>query len=306
MNNPIVFSLLSNKKTAKQLTALINGELGKISINRFADGEILVKTLSDVKDRDTVIIESTAIKAHERIFELLLLIDSIKRSGAKSVRLFIPYLGYSRQERVSWINEPVSCEVVARILDTAHVDEILTFDLHHPDIKQFFQTPFRSLPTTSLFADYLNSYLKENEIPMSDVVVVSPDHGSNERSENLTKQLPGSTQVILNKRRPRPNMAEHLEVNVKSVKKKTCIIIDDIIDTGGTIISAVNLLRRSGAKQVIVAASHPVFSKDSGDRILSADIDKVVVTNTIEKKLNKKIKVLDISSLIYKNIMENE
>ena len=140
MKNLIIYSLVSNLKVAKEVAKKYDATLGEIFIDHFKDGEVLVKTLTDVKNKDVIIIESTAIKAHERLFELLLLIDSIKRSGAKSVKLYIPYFGYSRQERVSWINEPVSCEVVAKILDTAQVDEILTFDLHHPDIEKFFKT----------------------------------------------------------------------------------------------------------------------------------------------------------------------
>ena len=303
MINPLVFSLASNKRVAKSVAKLINGELGKILIDHFADGEVLVKTLSDVTQRDVVVIESTAKKAHERLFELLLLIDSIKRSGARSVKLFIPYFGYSRQERVSWINEPVSCEIVAKILDTANVDQILTFDLHHPDIKKFFKTNFVSLPTTHLFSQYFNFYLSEQKISGDKVVVVSPDHGSNERATNLTKMISGSTQVILNKIRPRPNMAEHLEVNVEAVKDKICIIVDDIIDTGGTIISAVKLLKNSGAKRVLIAASHPVFSKGSVEKIIASGVDDIVVTNSIEKPLPEQIKVLDISCLIFDNIM---
>lgn len=303
MNKTIVFSLSSNKYTAKQVVKAIDGILGEISIDHFADGEVLVKTLTDVKGSDVVIIESTAKRAHIRLFELLLLIDSIKRSGARSIKLYIPYFGYSRQERVSWINEPVSCEVVAKILDTANVDEILTFDLHHPDIKDFFKTPFRSLKTTDLFANYYLNYLKTHNIDLDDVVVVSPDHGANERSTSLANELPGSKTVILTKRRPEPNLAEHLEVNVEAVEGKTCIIIDDIIDTAGTIISAVKLLKSSGAKHVLIGASHGVFSRDSVQRLIASGADDVVVTNTIEKRLPKAIKVLDISRLIIRDLL---
>ena len=301
MKDPIIFSLASNKRVAKNVASFCHGNLGEISIDHFADGEILVKTITDVKDHDVVIIESTAKKAHIRLFELLLLIDSIKRSGASSVKLYIPYFGYSRQERVSWTNEPVSCEVVAKILDTANVDEILTFDLHHPDIKEFFETKFISIPTTDLFYNYYEKLFAEQNIKMNNVVVVSPDHGANERSTHLANKLKGSRQVILTKKRPQPNMAEHLEVNVDEVKGKVCIIVDDIIDTAGTILSAVKLLKNSGAKQVFVAASHPVFSKDSVNRLINSDVDDIVVTNTIEKRLSNKIKVLDISSLIFEN-----
>ena len=294
MRSLIIFSLLSNRKLAQQLSKKLNAELGEISIDHFKDGEILVKTLSNVKDKDVIIVESTAIKAHERLFELLLLIDSIKRSGANSVKLYIPYFGYSRQERVSWINEPVSCEVVAKILDTAEVDEILTFDLHHPDIEKFFKTKFTSLPTTHLFGEYYRQYFKRNGIDLNNVVVVSPDHGSNTRADALVKELPGTRKVILNKYRPAPNYAEHLAIENDDVKGKTCIIIDDIIDTGGTIISATDLLLEQGAKEVLVGASHAVLSNKNIEKLLKSHIKDLVFTNTIEKRLPKSIHVLSI------------
>ena len=298
MGKNIVFSLQSNQYVAEKVARNYGAELGVISIDTFADGEVLVKTLSDVKDKDVTIIESTAKNAHEILFELLLLVDSVKRSGAKSVKLYIPYFGYSRQERVSWFNEPVSCEVVARILDTAKVDEILTFDLHHSDIEKFFKTPFKNLNTTSVLADYYSSYFVRHNIDPKNVVIVSPDHGSNTRADLLVNSLPGTKKVILNKYRPRPNLAEHLEVNVNEVKDKICIIIDDIIDTGGTIISAVDLLVRSGASSVLVGASHGVFSPNSINRLRESPIDDIVVTNSIEKRLPSEIHVVDISPLI--------
>lgn len=298
MEKYIVFSLQSNQAVAEKVAKAFNAELGVVSIDNFADGEVLVKSLSDVKDKNVVIIESTAKNAHELLFMLLLLVDSVKRSGAKSVKLFIPYFGYSRQERVSWFNEPVSCEVVAKILDTAEVNEILTFDLHHDDIVGFFKTKFTSLPTTSLFTEYYLDYFKKHDIDPKEVVIVSPDHGSNTRADYLVKSLPGTKKVILNKRRPKPNLAEHLEVDVKEVKGKTCIIIDDIIDTGGTIISAVDLLDRSGAKRVLVGASHGVFSPNSINKLLESPVEDIVVTNSIERRLPSQIHVVDISKLI--------
>lgn len=298
MENLIIFSLSSNQAVAEKVAKKYNAELGVVSIDKFADGEVLVKTLSEVKNKDAVIIESTAKNAHETLFELLLLVDSIKRSGARSIRLFIPYFGYSRQERVSWFNEPVSCEVVAKILDTAEVNEILTFDLHHDDIVSFFKTKFINLPTTKLFEDYYKEYFANHKIDLKDVVVVSPDHGSNTRADLLVSALKGSKKVILNKYRPKPNLAEHLEVNVDEVKDKVCIIIDDIIDTGGTIISASDLLLKSGAKSVLVAASHGVFSPNSINKLLESPLDDIVVSNSIERHLPKEIHVTDISELI--------
>ncbi len=294
MKDLVIFSLVSNKRLAAKLAKKYDAILGDISIDRFKDGEILVKTLTDCKNKDVIIIESTAIKAHERLFELLLLVDSIKRTGSRSIKLYIPYFGYSRQERVSWINEPISCEVVAKILDTAEVDEILTFDLHHPDIEKFFKTKFTSIPTTHLFADYYRKYLKKENIDIKDVVVVSPDHGANTRADALVASLPGTRKVILNKFRTAPNYAEHLAFE-DDVQGKVCIIIDDIIDTGGTIVSAAKLLLEQGAKCVLVGASHAVLSNKNFEKVLDTCIKDLVFTNTIEKRLPRRIHVLDIS-----------
>ena len=294
MKDLVIFSLVSNKRLATKLVKKYDAILGEISIDRFKDGEILVKTLTDCKNKDVIIVESTAIKAHERLFELLLLVDSIKRTGSRSIKLYIPYFGYSRQERVSWINEPISCEVVAKILDTAEVDEILTFDLHHPDIEKFFKTKFTSIPTTHLFADYYRKYLKKEHIDIKDVVVVSPDHGANTRADSLVASLPGTRKVILNKFRTAPNYAEHLAFE-DDVQGKVCIIIDDIIDTGGTIVSAAKLLLEQGAKCVLVGASHAVLSNKNFEKVLDTCIKDLVFTNTIEKRLPRRIHVLDIS-----------
>ena len=301
MKNYIVFSLSQNKKLARKLAEQLEAKLGRISITRFADGEVLVKTLSNVKGKDAIVIESTYKNAHERIFELLLLLDSINRSGAKSIQLFIPYFGYSRQERVSWTNEPVSCEVVSKIIETASYDSLTTFDLHHPVIESFFKRSIKSLSTSDLFIDYYLNYMKDNRLAKKDIVIVSPDHGANHRADALVG-IVGEAKVILDKVRPKANVAEHLVVDDKLVKNKVCIIIDDIIDTGGTIISAANLLYQHGAKKVLIGASHAVFSNHNIKKFKQANIVDIAVTNTIEQKLNKDIKVLDICPLILKLI----
>ena len=297
MKDYIVFSLSQNKKLASELATKLNAKLGRISIARFADGEVLVKTLSNVRGKDAIVIESTYKNAHERIFELLLLLDSINRSGANSIQLFIPYFGYSRQERVSWTNEPVSCEVVSKIIETASYDSLTTFDLHHPVIESFFKRSIKSLSTSDIFIEYYLNYMKDNCLTKKDIVIVSPDHGANHRADALVGTI-GETKVILDKVRPKANVAEHLVVDDKLVKDKVCIIIDDIIDTGGTIISAANLLYQHGAKKVLIGASHAVFSNLNIKKFKQANIVDIAVTNTIEQKLNKDIKVLDICPLI--------
>ncbi len=300
--NYIVFSISGNKVLAAEVASALNGEVGRIYKKTFADGEIMVKSSSNVKDKDVVIVQSTSKNVNEELFGLLLLLDSVKRAGARSIKLFMPYFAYSRQERVSWINEPVSCEVVARLVDTADFDDLTCFDLHHPIIETFFKHPVKNKPTTSLFAKYYDEYIKKNNISRNDVVIVSPDHGSNNRSHMLAKELGDVEVVILDKVRPQPNRAEHLEIDGNRIKGKHCILIDDIIDTGRTITSATKLLFAKGAQKVLISATHAVLSKGCLSRLRKAKVSDIVVTNTIEKKLDSDIKVLDILPLVLEEI----
>ncbi len=298
----IVFSISGNKTLANEVAKSLHGELGRIYKKTFADGEIMVKSASDVKGKDVVIVQSTSKNVNEELFSLLLLLDSVNRSGAKSVKLFMPYFAYSRQERVSWTNEPVSCEVVAKLVDTAEFNDLTCFDLHHPVIESFFKHKVSNKPTTSLFAKYYEAYFKANNIKKEDVVIVSPDHGSNTRAEMLSKALNGVKIVILDKVRPQANRAEHLEINGEEIKNKVCILIDDIIDTGGTICSATKLILAKGAQKVLVSATHAVLSKGCVRRLKKAKVSDLVVTNTIEKNLDSFIKVLDILPLVLEEI----
>ena len=300
--NRIVFSVSANKKLAKEVAQSLNAELGKVYKKPFADGEVMVKSASDVANKDVVIIQSTSKNVNDELFSLLLLLDSVKRSGAKSVKLFMPYFAYSRQERVSWTNEPVSCEVVANIIDTAYFDDLTCFDLHHPIIETFFKHKIKNKPTTKLFAEYYKGYFAEYGLTNEKVVIVSPDHGSNSRADMLSHELGGVQIVILDKVRPQPNRAEHLEIDGSHVKNKVCILIDDIIDTGGTICSASRLLHEKGAKSVLVAATHAVLSKGCITRLKESGIDDLVVTNTIEKKLDPMVKIVDILPLVLEEI----
>lgn len=302
MNNKIIFSFKNNKKLALEVAKNLSIEVGRIYKKRFADGEIMIKSGSDVKDKDVIIIQSTSKNVNEELFSLLLLLDSVKRSGAKSITLFMPYFAYSRQERVSWNNEPISCQVVANIIDTAYYDKLVCFDLHHPVIETFFKKPIINKPTTALFSRYYDRYFKAHNIAKEDVVIVCPDHGANVRAEALAKALGNIKMVVLDKVRKRANCAEHLEIKGDEVKGKVCIIIDDIIDTGGTLISATNLLKRHGSTKILVAASHPVLSNHCYQKLVKAGIDDVVVTNSIEKQLHKDISVVDLLPLIEEEI----
>lgn len=299
----IVFSLSTNKKLAREIAKSLSAKLGKVKITHFADGEIMVKSFSNVENKIAIVVQSTSKPAHEKLFEILLLLDSIKRSNAKKVQLIMPYFGYARQERVSWFNEPVSCEVVARMLNTTNVDSLLTFDLHHPIIESFFSLDVKNIPTTELFASYYLSYFAKRNISLKDVVVISPDHGANHRGSLLHDKLIGSSFLVLDKVRPQANSAEHLELEA-DLTGKYCVIIDDIVDTGGTICSASKLLYSHNAKEVLLGASHAVFSSNCINKLKEASIKDVAVTNTIEKKFKDYVTVLDILPIVLPNIIK--
>ena len=301
MKDYLVFSINSNKKLAKDFAKFWNCQLGKIEVKKFADGEVLVKPLTDVKDKDVIIIESTAKKPNDCLFEILLLLDSIHRNNAKSVTLIIPYLGYSRQERVNYPNEPISCEVMAKLLETGHYDRLLTFDMHHHVIESFFSRGIKNVPTADIFANYYLGYLREHGIPLSEVLIVSPDHGANSRTDMLMFTMRGVKKAILEKVRPEADQVEHLELN-GDVKGKTCIIYDDIISTGNTIVSATKLLKKNGAAHVLVGASHGVFAKGAVENIKKAGVDDLAITNTIEQEVPEGVKLLDVLQLIIENI----
>ncbi len=299
MKDYIVFSLSANKKLASEVASSLKVPLGEIEITHFADGEVLVKSLTDVKDKDVILIQSTANPAFERLFELLLFINSLKNQSPKSITLFIPYFGYSRQE-VPYNNEPNSFQVVCDILDTAGVDKILTFDLHNPD-EEHLKTQFVNLHSAPLFIDYFKKVFEEEGIENKDIVIVAPDHGGNLRAHYVLEGFEGSQLIVLTKHRPEPNSAEHLHTS-EDLTGKTCLIIDDIIDTGGTLISAAKLLYSCGAKEIFVAATHAVMSHEADKKLFESGVKQLVVTNTIEKDLSEDIKVLDILPLIVEEL----
>lgn len=301
MKDYVVFSIGSNKQLAKDFAKFWNCPVGKVIINKFADGETLVKPVTDVKNKDVLIIESTNKKPNERIFELLMLLDALSRTEARSVVLFIPYLAYARQERVSEVNEPITSQVMAKVLETGKYDKLMTFDLHHPVIESFFSRGIKSISTTDIFSNYYRSYLSSHKYLGNNVVVVSPDHGSNFRADSLMFSIPGAKKAILDKVRPTKDEVEHLEINA-NVKGKVCIIIDDIISTGNTIASAAKLLYKAGAKEVLVGATHGVFSANAVETIKKAGVKDIAVTNTIEQGNIEGVTILDILPLIIENI----
>ena len=296
MENAIVYSLSANKKLASDIARILSLPLGKVEIEHFKDGEIMCRNLSNVKGKDAIIVQSTGYPAQDNIFEILILADSLKNSEAKSITLVVPYFGYSRQDRIARSGEPITAKVVASLFQTADISRLITIDLHTQQIQGFFSCPVINIDTFELFGDYFVEFFNKHNIKQDEVVVVAPDHGSALRARDLGSMFENASIAFIDKRRPAPNTSEVINV-VGDVKGKTCLIVDDIIDTCGTINNAYDALMEKGAREVFVCASHAVFSNGT----LKPEIKHVVVTDSIEKNI-KGVQVVSTANLIAKAI----
>ena len=286
-----IVSLTANVDMAVEIAKTIGVEVLPTEVSHYADGEISFTGKKSFRGDNVYIIQSTCRPVNERLMELLLCIDACKRASAKSITCVIPYFGYSRQDRKAKPRQPISAKLVADMLETAGANRIVSSDLHASQISGFFNIPVDDVSPVILFYRYFKDLNLDN-----DIVCVSPDHGGLVRTSKLAEKL-NAPLAIIDKRRPEPNKAEILSI-VGDVKGKTCIIIDDIIDTGGTIISATDLLLDNGAKEVLVGASHAVLSKNTLSYVINSRIKDIAITNTIEKKVAPRFNVLDIIDLI--------
>lgn len=301
MKDYVVFSISSNKTLAKDFAKFWNCQLGKLEVKRYPDGETLIYPITNVENKDVILIESTPRKPHEHLLDILLALDSFNNSNAKTITLIVPFLSYSRQERVNNPKEPVSAQVVAKLLETGKYDRLLTFDLHHPNVAKFYNRGIENIPTATIFGNYYSSLLKEKGISNKDVVIVSPDHGINERTDMLMFALRGSKRVILEKVKDEKSKTERFEIKA-DVQGKTCIIFDDIISTGATIAAASKLLYKKGASTVFAAATHGIFAKGSLELIKKARVKDIAVTNTIDQGKDEKVNCLDVLQIILETI----
>lgn len=296
MKNVVLFSLTSNPILSQEVASLLDVPIGKVSIEHFADGEVMVRALENVRGKSVYIIQSTVNPVNERIMELLIFIDGLRNGFAKEITLIIPYMGYSRQDRIARLGEPISARLVADLFNVAGINHVITLDLHTPQIEGFFDCPVDALSSIPLFADYYLRELKKHHISTKDVVVVSPDHGSAHRARDLASYLSDSSLALIDKRRPSMNESEVISI-VGNVKGKHAIIIDDIVDTAGTIVAASNVLLKAGVKDISVAATHGIFSKNALEKLAKSKISDVIVTNSVEKE-HKNVKTLSIGPLI--------
>lgn len=287
-SNLRIFSLNSNPGLAEEIAKQVGVELGKCSVTKFSDGEVQINIEESIRGCDVFIIQSTSFPVNEHVMELLIMIDALKRASAKTINVVIPYYGYARQDRKARAREPITAKLVANLLETAGATRVITLDLHAPQIQGFFDIPIDHLMGVPILGQYLETKNLE------DIVIVSPDHGGVTRARKLADRLKAPI-AIIDKRRPRPNVAEVMNI-VGNVEGKTAILIDDIIDTAGTITLAANALVEYGAKEVYAACTHPVLSGPAIERITNSKIKELIVTNSIELPEDKKTdKILELS-----------
>jgi len=290
-----ILSGTSNPKLSKEISKLLKLKLVNTNIKRFSDGEIYIEINENIRGNSVFVIQSTSNPANDNLMELLLCIDALRRSSAKNITAVIPYYGYARQDRKVVPRTSISAKVVANLITNAGASRVVTVDLHAGQIQGFFDMPVDNLFTTPLFARYIKKKLKNKKL-----ICVSPDVGGVQRTRGLATKIKADL-AIIDKRRSKPGKSQVMNI-IGNVKGKTCIIVDDIIDSGGTIVNAVDALKKSGATEVYVFITHAVLSGDATNKIKKSKIKKLIITDTIDNsqkiKNNNKIEVLSISSLM--------
>ncbi len=297
--NTVLFTGNANRALAQEIASNLGVELGKASVGRFSDGEVTVELLQNVRARDVFVVQSTCAPTNDNIMELLIMVDALKRASARRITAVIPYFGYARQDRRPRSKRvPISAKVVANLLETVGVERLLTMDLHADQIQGFFDIPVDNIYATPV----LLSDLKGKNY--QDLIVVSPDVGGVVRARALAKQL-GCDLAIIDKRRSAANESEVMHV-IGEIDRRNCVIMDDMIDTAGTLVKAADVLKERGAKSVYAYCTHAVFSGPAIERIKSSVLDEVVICNTIplsdSAKACSKIRQLSVAFLFAETI----
>jgi ribose-phosphate pyrophosphokinase len=294
-----IFTGNANKPLANKIAKLLKVKLGKIRVGRFADGEIDVQILENVRGCDCYVMQPTCPSVNENIMELLVMMDALRRASAGRITAVIPYFGYARADRKASPRVPISAKLVANLITTAGANRVMAIDLHASQIQGFFDIPTDHLYAGPVFLDYFKN------AKFDDLVVISPDVGGSERAKYFSKRLKTNL-VIIDKRRPRPNRAEVFNI-IGDVKGKTAVVFDDIIDTAGTLASVTRALKKNGAKKVYAACTHGLLSGDGVKKVHSAPLEKLFITDTLpnNRKLGRKIKVLSVSKILAEAIIRN-
>ncbi|MEW8958338.1 MAG: ribose-phosphate pyrophosphokinase [Moorella sp. (in: firmicutes)] len=279
-----IFSGNANPELAREIGAYLGVPLGAAKVSRFSDGEISIAIDESVRGEDVFVIQPTCEPVNDNLMELLILIDALRRASAWRITAVVPYYGYARQERKTRARDPISAKLVANLITAAGADRVLTMDLHAAAIQGFFDIPVDHLTAVPILADYFNSKGFDR------AVVVSPDLGGVTRARNFAERI-GAEIAIIDKRRPAPNVAEIMNL-IGDVKNKTVIMIDDLIDTAGTICLGAKALMEHGARAVYACCTHPVLSGPARERLAAAPLEEVVVCNTIPVPENKEIEKL--------------
>ena len=293
-----LFALNSNPELAKEIADYMGIGLSECTIEKFADGEIGINITETVRGHHVFIVQSTSNPVNEHYMELLIMIDALKRASARSINVIMPYYGYSRQDRKALPRQPISAKLMADMLTAAGATRVVSLDLHAAQIQGFYNIPIDNFEAAPLIAKYIK---KQN---IEDIVVVSPDHGGTTRARKFALNF-NAPIAIIDKRRPRPNVAEVMNI-IGEVDGKNAIIVDDIVDTAGTVCAASTALKKAGAKDIYVVCTHPVLSGEGSKRVLNSDITKLITTNTIklsEEKKNEKIIQISVAGLIGQGIL---
>lgn len=294
-----IFSLNSNPELAKEIADYVGVPLSKCVVNRFSDGEVQVNIDESVRGHIVFIVQSTNCPVNENYMELFIMIDALKRASAEQINIIMPYYGYSRQDRKAAPRQPISAKLMADLLERSGASRLMCLDLHADQIQGFFNIPIDNFLALPILAEY---FVKEK---IEDVVVVAPDHGGTTRARKLAMVL-DAPMAIIDKRRPRPNVAEVMNV-IGDIEGKNCIIIDDMIDTAGTISIVVKTLKERGAKTVSACCTHALLSGAAVERLNNCPLEQLIVTNTVkldDKKMSiKGIVVLSVASLLGRGIL---
>ena len=293
-----IFTGNAHPELAKEICEYIGVPLGKAICGRFNIGEIQVMVNESVRGKDVFIIQPTGAPVNDNLMELLIMVDAMKRASARHITVFVPYYGYARQDRKTRGREPISSKLVADLMSAAGVTRVVTMDLHAGQIQGFFNVPVDHLMSTSILSSYIKSMNLEN------LTIVSPDLGGVTRARELADRL-NAPIAIIEKRRPEPGVAKVMNI-IGKVEGRNCVLVDDIVDTAGSLCEGAKALNNAGALGVYAAVCHPVLTAPATERIIDSPIKQLIVTNSLaipEEKRNEKIKVLSVAPLLGDAIM---
>ena len=295
----MVFAGNAHPQLARDIAYHLQLPLGQVVVGRFSDGEVMVELMENVRGRDVFIVQPTSAPTNDNLMELLVIVDALKRASGGRITASIPYFGYARQDRRSRSSRvPISAKVVANLLETVGVERVLTMDLHAEQIQGFFDIPVDNIYALPILLEDVQKQNYEN------LLVVSPDHGGVVRARSLAKRLECDL-AIIDKRRPKANVSEVMNI-IGEVDGRTCVIMDDIVDTAGTLCKAAAALKENGAKRVVAYCTHPVLSGAAVERVANSELDELVVTDTIplsdEALACSRIRQLSVAELLAETI----